>query len=138
MTNGNPAVLLEDAVRTSISTVMSFGGVSSSIDPTEADVDTYVSDVMDNYAAASSDEERLDVIMKEFYLASFGNSIESYNAYRRTGFPSDIQIPIDNDNPEFPRSFPYPNDAVITNTSLTQKLNTLQVFWDTNPAGFIK
>ena len=137
-TNGNPAVLLEDAVRTSISTVMSFGGVSSSFVPTAADVDTYVSDVMDNYAAASSDEERLDVIMKEFYLASFGNSIESYNAYRRTGFPSDIQIPIDNDNPEFPRSFPYPNDAVITNTSLTQKLNTLQVFWDTNPAGFIK
>ena len=137
-TNGNPELLLEEAVRASITKVTSFGNVSSSFVPSSMDVETYVADVLANYAAATTDEERLDVIITEFYLAVFGNSIEAYNAYRRTGFPSNIQTPIDNDNPEFPRSFPYPNEAVITNTSLNQKLNTVKVFWDTNPDGFIK
>lgn len=137
-TNGSPDMLLEEAIRQSMEKVMGFGGVSSSFAPSATDVDDYVNAVMTNYAGATNDAERLDIIVTEYYLASFGNSIESYNAYRRTGFPSNIQTPIDNDNPDFPRSFPYPNEAVISNTSLTQKLNSVQVFWDTNPSGFIK
>ena len=80
----------------------------------------------------------MDIIITEYYLASYGNSVEAYNAYRRTGYPSNIQIPINDDNPTFPRSFPYPDDAVDVNTSLTQKANTDKVFWDKNPDGFIK
>jgi hypothetical protein len=137
-TNGNPSVLLEEAVRASISKVLSFGGVTSSFTANSSDVDDYVAEVMNNYAAAGSDDERLDVIMTEYYLAAFGNSIEAYNGYRRTGYPSNLQIPIDDDNPAFPRSFPYAADAVNNNSSITQKQNTDKVFWDTNPDGFIK
>ncbi|WP_190811344.1 SusD/RagB family nutrient-binding outer membrane lipoprotein [Flagellimonas sp. S3867] len=137
-TNGDPASLLEEAIRASMEKVLGFGGVTSTLAATSADVDDYVNEVLANYAAATSDEERLDVIVTEYYLAAFGNSIEAYNAYRRTGYPSNIQIPIDDDNPTFPRSFPYADDAVSTNASISQKQNTVKVFWDTNPDGFIK
>lgn len=137
-TNGNPAVLLEEAIRASMSKVLNFGGVTSTLAATSADVDNYVNEVITNYNAATSDDERLNIIITEFYLAGFGNSIEAYNAYRRTGYPLNIQIPIDNDNPTFPRSFPYSNDAVNNNSSIEQKQNTVKIFWDTNPDGFIK
>lgn len=136
-TNGNPAVLLEEAIRASMDKVLNFGGVSSSFAANSSDVDDYVNEVIGNYNAASTDEERLDIIITEAYLASFGNSIEAYNAYRRTGYPSNIQESISGDT-TFPRSFRYADDAVDVNTSLNQKLITDKVFWDTNPDGFIK
>lgn len=137
-TNGNPEALLEEAVRSSMEKVLNFGGVSSTFEATSADVDDYVAEVLNNYAAATSDEERLDVIITEYYLAGYGNSMEAYNAYRRTGYPSNMQVNINDDNPTFPRSFRYADDAVDVNTSLNQKLLTDKVFWDTNPDGFIK
>jgi hypothetical protein len=92
---------------------------------------------MDTYNNATDDEARLNIITTEFYLASFGNSIEAYNAYRRTGYPLNLQRPINDDNPIFPRSFPYATDAVNFNSSISQKQNRVKVFWDTNPDGFI-
>ncbi|WP_084647713.1 SusD/RagB family nutrient-binding outer membrane lipoprotein [Gelidibacter mesophilus] len=137
-TNGDPETLLEQGIRASMSKVMNFGNITSTYAATAADVDDYVLEVLNDYRAANTEEERLDVIITEYYLATFGNSIEAYNAYRRTGYPSNIQTPIDNDNPTFPRSFPYPNDEVSTNLSISQKSITAKIFWDKNPDGFIK
>lgn len=137
-TSGDPAILLEEGIRASMTKVLNFGGVTSAMAATSADVDNYVNDVLANYSAATSDDERLNIIITEYYLAGFGNSIEAYNAYRRTGYPSNLQIPIDDDNPTFARSFPYADDAVNNNSSITQKQNTVKIFWDTNPDGFIK
>ena len=137
-TNGDPATLLETGIRNSMSKVMAFGGVTSDLQPTAADVDAYVGEVMQDYSNATTDEERLDIVMKEYYLAAYGNSIESYNFYRRTGYPSDMQVPIDDDNPVFPRSFPLSRLEVQRNLSLEQKNNYDKVFWDTNPDSFIK
>ncbi|NAS32739.1 SusD/RagB family nutrient-binding outer membrane lipoprotein [Flavobacteriaceae bacterium R38] len=135
-TNGDPVTLLEEAIRNSMNKVLNFGNVNSSLEPTAADVDAYVAEVIANYTAATSNEERLDIIITEFYLAAYGNSIESYNAYRRTGFPSSIQESISGDV-NFPRSFPYSDEEVNLNSSISQKQNTVRVFWDTNPEGFI-
>lgn len=136
-TNGDPAILLEEAIRDSMEKVLTFGNVSSDFEATDDDVDAYVGEVMANYGNASTDEERLDIIITEYYLAAFGNSIEAYNAYRRTGYPSNIQEPINGDT-NFPRSFPYSANAVEINQSIRQKQNSERVFWDTNPEGFIK
>ncbi|WP_460217858.1 SusD/RagB family nutrient-binding outer membrane lipoprotein [Psychroserpens sp. MEBiC05023] len=136
-TTGDPVVLLEEAVRASMTKVLGFGGVSSTFEATNSDVDDYVAEVINNYNAASDNAAKLDVIITEYYLATYGNSIEAYNAYRRTGFPSNIQIPIDNAMPTFPRTFRYAEDAVNLNTSISQKPITDKVFWDKNPDGFI-
>ena len=135
---GDPAVLLEEGIRASMDKVLSFGNVTSTMAATQSDVDSYVAEVLMGFNTAATDEEKLDIIITEYYLATYGNSIEAYNAYRRTGYPSNIQIPIDDDNPTFPRSFYYSNNAVINNMSISQKKITDKVFWDINPDYFIK
>jgi hypothetical protein len=56
--------------------------------------------------AAGTDIGRLNVIISEFMVSLYGNGIDAYNAYRRTGAPTTMQI---STNPGgFIRSFLYP------------------------------
>ncbi|TRX54304.1 SusD/RagB family nutrient-binding outer membrane lipoprotein [Fulvivirga sp. M361] len=137
--NGDAAASLEAGVRESINKVLNFStiGVDTAFVPKQDDVEAYVTNVMDEYALAGSDNERLNIVIRELYIATLGNSVESYKAYRRTGFPEGIQEPIINENVPFPRTFALPEEAVNANTSLKPRPITNQVFWDTNPGGFI-
>ena len=138
-TGEDPKAMLEEGVRTHIAYVMSFLSDPSQFDnvPSDDDVEAYVNEVLSLYDAAGSDEERMEVIAKEYWIALFGNGIEAYNLYRRTGHPKNLQ-PTLLGTGNFPRSFLYPNNSVNSNPSISQKADlTTQVFWDTNPAGFI-
>jgi len=100
-------------------------------------VEDYITFVIDQYTNAGNPDDRLDIIMKEFHIATFGTSLEMYNAYRRTGFPSNMH-PSRNANPgDFYRSAFYPANSVNNNTNANQADISRQVFWDTNPPGFI-
>lgn len=136
-TTGDPVVLLEEGIRASMSKVMNFSSIDSEHAATDADVDAYVAEVVAEYTAAFTENQKLDIIIREFYLAGFGNSIEAYNSYRRTGFPSDLQRPIMDASIPFPRNFVYPEDATSNNQSLDPNSTTDQVFWDNNAPGFI-
>lgn len=138
-TNDNPILLLESGIRKSMDKVLNFAGVASgsSFAATATDIDDYIAEVIAAYNAAD-DQGKLDIVLKEYYLASYGNSTESYNGYRRTGYPSIFSSPIFDPNTPFPRSFSLPNDAILNNNQLEQRPITTQVFWDTNPVGFIK
>ncbi len=102
------------------------------------DIDDYVTEVLTLYDAAASDDERMAVIGKEYWLAMYGNGIEGYNLYRRTGTPINLQ-PTLLGTGNFPRSFLYPNNSVDRNPNINQKSGlTEKVFWDNNPDGFIQ
>ena len=105
------------------------------MDATE--VTNYVDTVLALYDAAGSNEDKLAIVIEEFYIASFGNSVEAYNNYRRTGYPVLGESVIT--NTEFPRSYFLPSSEINSNDNpaLVQKKLTDQVFWDTNPANFI-
>jgi len=154
-TNDDARTLLESGVRSSIGKVISFSGqfmnlndvIGTDIDgnpillsalvPSEEVIDEYVALVLANYDAAGNDDERLDVLMKEYYIALFGNGIESYNMWRRTGKPDNMTPSLEPTDPTtFIRSFFLPADHVNFNASASQKSLTEPVFWDTNPAGF--
>lgn len=146
--NGNPATLLTSAVTNNINKVMNFntsvlvtntGAVSTNI-PTAATVTAYINAVNTNFAAATDTQAKLNVLIKEFFVASWGNGMEAYNMYRRTGMPLrnsgnlGIQSPVTAAG-EFVRSFPYPANAILNNNSIEQKQITSKVFWDNNPSG---
>lgn len=133
-TTGNPRSLLEEAIRDSMDKVLNFNPsqVDGDFAASPTDVEDYITFVLDQYDAALSDTEKLDVIMKEYYIALWGNGIEAWNNYRRTSLPSDLS-PHVNTPGEFPRSFVYPATVVNTNSSISQKPVTIKVFWDTNP-----
>ena len=131
---GSPVAHLENGMRKSFAKVASVSG--EAMDQTA--IDTYVSEVLVNYGNAATDQDRLNIIMKEFYIASWGNSIESYNGYRRTGYPELGGSVIT--NTDFPRNFLIPDTELNSNDNpaIEQITRTTKVFWDTNPDGFIQ
>lgn len=138
--DGDPSVYLENGIRESIGTVTSFKTelVDESFAATDTEIDTYVNEVLANFAAAN-DDEKMNIIATEYWLALWGNGVESYNTYRRTGKPDNLQQLVRQSSDNFMRSFWYPDVYVNQNSNASQKPNVFQkVFWDTNPdTGFI-
>ncbi|MDC6366697.1 SusD/RagB family nutrient-binding outer membrane lipoprotein [Allomuricauda sp. AC10] len=137
----DPAVMLEQAVRSSIADVQALGGsyvagLDQSFVPTSDDVDNYVAYVMNQFNAATTDDARMAIIGKEYWIASFGNGVEAYNLYRRTGTPINM-TPTLLGTSDFPRTFLYPAESVDRNFNIDQKTLTVKTFWDTNADGFI-
>ena len=103
------------------------------------DVKKYVDKVLADYDAAANDDAKMNIIGTEYWIALHGNGIEAYNLYRRTGKPAGQQPGLDPNFGSFVRSFYYPTAFIARNSSAKQKANvTVPVFWDNNPAGFVK
>jgi hypothetical protein len=100
--------------------------------------DSYATAVNTEYAAAASNTDRMRIIGREYWIATFGSGNEAYNLYRRTGMPDNMQPGQVTTDGLFPRTFLYPTDYVVRNNTAEQKADhNVQVFWDNNPAGFI-
>jgi hypothetical protein len=148
---GTPRSLLDKAIRASMAKVLAFPATINVVVPTayippasgNGSVDNYVNTVLTAYDNATTDDQRLNIIMKEYHIAAWGNGIETYNNYRRTGKPDNMQPAVTTANPGlFMRSFFYP--AVFVNRNLnapaqkTPGTAANKVFWDNNPDNFIK
>jgi hypothetical protein len=74
----------------------------------------------------------MNVVAREYWVALFGNGIEAYNLYRRTGgMPSGMQPAISATPGAFPRTFWYPVVFEARNGNVEQKSDlTGKVFWD--------
>lgn len=132
-TIGDPRALLEDAIRDSMDKVLNFipAQVNGDFAASQQDVEDYLAYVLGQYDLAD-DDQKLDLIIKEYYIALWGNGIEAWNNYRRTSYPSDITPHVKTPG-SFPRTFMYPATVVNTNSSISQKPITEKVFWDNNP-----
>jgi Starch-binding associating with outer membrane/Susd and RagB outer membrane lipoprotein len=144
-TTGDARASLESGIRKSFSKVFAFPAklgvtVPANRVPSQTTQDNYVNNVLTSYDNAASVGDKLNVVMKEWYLASWGNGLEPYNFYRRTGKPDNLQLAVNTPNPgSFYRSLYYPAVFANLNNKATQKASTgVKVFWDTNPDNFIK
>jgi hypothetical protein len=61
--------------------------------------------------AAGTPIGRLNVIVSEFMVSLYGNGIDAYNAYRRTGAPTTMQPNLELNPGGFIRSFIYLHQA---------------------------
>ncbi len=127
---------MEAGLRTQIAKVQAFGAVDTTADlsfaPSAGDVNDFIDSVLANFDAADT-AGKWDVFGEQYLVSVFGNGIEAYNFYRRTGAPTTLQ-PNRAPNPgTFIRSMFYPSNAVNTNSNISQKSDQTQpVFWDTN------
>mgnify|MGYP001056835721 CR=1 FL=1 len=146
-TNDDPRALLESGMRKSIAKVQGFAdrdpnsftrqidqrgtliSVEDAFVPDADEVDAYVDFVLSRYDAADADG-KLDILMREYYISLWGNGIEAYNMYRRTGKPNNMMPALEANPGEFVRSFLYPAVNVDRNANATQKSVTDRVFWD--------
>jgi hypothetical protein len=130
--SGNAKTELLAGVTASINYVKAFGAAKGQAVPANLVTPTadYISDVEGLFDAPNSD--KLGVIGKEYWISLYGNGVEAYNLYRRTGKPGDMQ-PMRNPNSgNFIYSFIYPANYVNLNKNAVQKSNSSvnRVFWD--------
>jgi hypothetical protein len=98
----------------------------------DADRDDYIANVMADYDAASGSSAKLRVVLKQAWFMNFGNGYEVYNAFRRTGYPGDLQIPLQRPR-QFALRLPYALDEVNLNSNTPTVVfdsPANAVFWD--------
>jgi hypothetical protein len=141
-TTGDPATLLRSALveqfakinaqATAVpSSVQTVPGISN------AARDTYIDAVIASYTAALTTEAKLNIIMTQKWIASFGYGNDAYTDYRRTGYPvlpdvtgaTDPQVVSDF---PFPNRLPYPDGEQSSNPNFPGQpdVYTTKIFWD--------
>lgn len=144
MLNNNTAnarTRMENGIRKSINKVINFPAsigypetIPASRVPDAARIDGYVSKVLAAYDNAATTSAKLNIIMKEYYMALWGNGVDAYNMYRRTNKPEYMQYVLEPDPGPFVNSHLYPSVFVNRNLNAAQKSSVaVQVFWDKNP-----
>lgn len=131
---GNARTLFNDAMTDQINKVSVFG---VAMDPdaiaiSAADRDAYIAARLAEYDAAADNQARLRTVLKEAWFMNFGNGFEVYNTFRRTGYPNDLQTPLQRPR-QFALRLPYglnevnlnPNTPVVVYDSPSSA-----VFWD--------
>ena len=76
-TAGDAQVLFQEGIRSS----MAAAGVS------EEDVNSYFANHQDVVTLSGSDEQKIEKIINQKYISLFGNGLEQWNDWRRTGYP---------------------------------------------------
>lgn len=155
--SGDAAAVFNSAVKESLALVdyvVSKVGSSAPKLYESAGATAYLAAVKDAFSKGTS-EQRMELIMTEKWISSFGYSVDQYTDYRRTGYPvmwdprktnGEVQPPI-NGNPlfpgaqkkvpvqlsrDYPLSLPWQNDELSVNPNAPkQKIpSTFRVFWD--------
>lgn len=72
---------------------------------------------------------KLELVIKEYYIASWGNGIEPYNNYRRTGYPSNFQPTLEPEAGAFYNAAFYAGNCENNNPNVPTNVRTRKVFW---------
>jgi len=141
--NANTAFnLMEDGITKSIIKVKSFLSRDTTLSSDDTDfiaantqtTTSFISSVESEYNGGGDDTKK-NVLGNQLFVNVFGNGLDAYAFYRRTGFPKNLQPNIEANPGAFIRSFLYPANEANNNANINQKPDVKQqVFWDNNPA----
>lgn len=76
-----------------------------------------------------TDAKRMELLIKEYYIAAWGNGIEPYNNYRRTGYPSNFQPTLEPNSGAFYNCAFYAGNCVNNNPNAPANDRSRKVFW---------
>ena len=138
--------LLEDAMTASFAkvnqVVTSTTSTQTIPELEDADRDAYMTAVLTEYDNAPNNERRLEIILTEKWLASYGNSVDQYTDYRRRGYP--VLFDPNNDTGPFAATTISSRDFLLTlpwrdqdlslnpNAPAQKNPTIYKVFWDAN------
>lgn len=123
---------LEQGIRSSVAkttTFITMPGDAPTTSTIASQTETYVNFVLGKFDALNS-AKQLELIIKEYYISSWGNGIEPYNNYRRTGYPSNFQPTIEEASGDFYSTALYAGASVNNNPNAPANVRTKKVFWD--------
>ncbi|MEX0274453.1 MAG: SusD/RagB family nutrient-binding outer membrane lipoprotein, partial [Flavobacteriaceae bacterium] len=84
-----------------------FAGADASFAPTAGDVTSFVNAVGVAFDDADT-SGKWDILGEQYFVAHFGNGVETYNFYRRTNFPTTLQPNLEPNPDVFIQSMYYP------------------------------
>jgi hypothetical protein len=135
---GDDAEHFEDALQASFDKVNEVAANAGEATIDQGVIDSYIADRMAEYESADNDG-KLELIITQKWIASFGFAIDSYTDYRRTGYPVLFDPNADADpatvsTRSFPVSFPYSQSDLSAHSNPPNQRNIAQdrVFWDPN------
>jgi len=138
VSNGDARSAFDDAIQSSFDKVNEVAGNAGVPSLTQADIDTYKSSVLQLYDSADVDG-KLEHIMTQKWIASFGYALDVYNDYRRTGYPILHDGNTDNLNVtvrtrEYATAFPWVSTMLEVNPNAPSQKETAnyRIFWDAN------
>ena len=99
------------------------------VDANNTATTNYLNFVLGQFDAATA-EDKLQIVIKEYYIASWGNGIEPYNNYRRTGYPDNFQPTVEENPGEYFYTALYPGASVNNNPNAPTNVRTKKVFWE--------
>jgi hypothetical protein len=130
MITGDAKALMISGVNKSINRTRSFANslgltLPAGLEPSPI---TYTATLGGKYDVST---DQKDLVLNEYWKSLWGNGLEAYNMYRRTGSPKNLQVAIAAAPGEFVYSMIYPSNFVNLNSSAAQKKDqTTRVFWD--------
>lgn len=135
--SGDHRVAFEEGIRAAFDKVNDIANSVGAPPIASSDIDAYVDAVLTDYDS-DDDTGKLEHIMTQKWIASFGWGIDMYTDYRRTGFPVLHDGNTDNlsftiRSREYPNSFPWPTANLSVNGNApSQKVVTSEEakpFW---------
>lgn len=135
--SGDARAAFEEALNASFDKVNEVAAAAGVEEMDTAAVNPYIRGVLEAFDNAD-DEGKLEHIITQKWLASFGFGVDSYNDYRRTGFPvlhdgNTDNIPYTVRSRNFPNSFPWVTQNLQTNRNSPNQKNVVspaaKVFW---------
>ena len=133
-TGDDARVQFSDGVTASLNSISTYAVANNGVAIPAASITGTVAKLLAQYDAATA-AGKLNLVMTQKYIATFGNGMESYNDYRRTGLPvlRDLLSPLST----FPLRLYYSQTELSANTSFGANGSALQVaqqvtpvFWD--------
>lgn len=137
--NGDARDLFESAMYASFDKVNAIAEAANAPLIDESEIEDYVDAVLAKYDAASP-ARKLELIMTEKWIASFGFSMDSYTDYRRTGYPvmfdpNTDPLPYTVTSRGYPVSLQYNSQSLTLNENAPDNPKTVttdRIFWDPN------
>lgn len=129
-TGENAGQLMVEAVRANMQVI---NNLSPAFQMSAATINGFTDRLLAQFNAASP-EGKLELLMMQKWIAMYGNGVESYNDYRRTGLPvlEDLIAPLD----VFPERFFFSETELTSNETVIPIREQLQrnqqivpVFW---------
>lgn len=110
--------------------------VSASVTDITGEENTQFVTEVATFDGLTTDQERLEAIITQKYIATYSQGIETWVDFRRTGFPE--LTPVEqgtnafNANGQIPRRLPYPQDERLLNPNIPFTVPDLQqrFWWD--------
>ncbi len=128
--------LLMDGVEAHLNLVNSVSTSNGGQAIPAANITGFVNRIGEQYDAGDA-EGKLALVMMQKWIALYGNGVEIYNDYRRTGLPvlEELLAPLD----EYPMRFFYSETELTSNETVIADRDAIQraqqftpVFWDVN------